>query len=85
MGKIDSNYQIVYRGEFLTCYVPGGWVFFQRPKHCGGGYWLDRVYDFSFLFELPMPVSLSDGIRHLQHLTGEITIKPDSPADFYLE
>lgn len=43
MGKKDSNYQIVYRGEGLKNFIPGGWVFFQRPKECGGGYWLGRT------------------------------------------
>lgn len=37
MGGKDSNYQIVYRGETLNNFVPGGYVFFQRLKKYGGG------------------------------------------------
>ncbi|EIR5043738.1 hypothetical protein LW649_002868 [Salmonella enterica] len=36
MGNKDSNYQIVYRGEGLKNFIPGGWVFFQRPKIVAG-------------------------------------------------
>ena len=32
MGGKDLNFQVVYRGEVLEYYRPGGWVFFQRPK-----------------------------------------------------
>lgn len=38
MGKKDSNHQIIYRGQVLERFTPGGWVFFQRPKECGGGF-----------------------------------------------
>jgi hypothetical protein len=65
MGKKDSNYQIVYRGEGLKNFISGGWVFFQRPKECGGGYWLGRTYDDCFWLELEKPVSLSDGLGYL--------------------
>lgn len=37
MGKKDDDYQVVYRGEALARYVPGGLAFFQPPKECGGG------------------------------------------------
>lgn len=49
MGKKDDNYQIVYCGERLERYHRGGWVFFQRPKECGGGYWLGRAHDNVFM------------------------------------
>lgn len=65
MGSKDSNYQIVYRGETLQTMIPGQWVFFQRPKECGGGYWLGKTYEDSFWFELERPVSLSDGLSYL--------------------
>lgn len=65
MAKRDENYQIVYRGESLTSYVPGGWVFFQRPKECGGGYWLGRTFEGVFMLEFEAPVSLSQGILFL--------------------
>lgn len=48
MAGSDSNYQVVYRGESLTNYVPGGLVFFQRPKENGGGFWLGRTFDGVF-------------------------------------
>jgi len=67
MGKKDDNYQIVYRGECLERYQPGGWVFFQRPKECGGGYWLGRTYDDLFWLELEFPISLHDGVVYLLH------------------
>ena len=44
MGVKDSNYQIVYRGEVLDHLIPSQWVFFQRLKSYGGGYWLGRTY-----------------------------------------
>ncbi len=42
MGSKDSNYQVIYRYEPLPKFVPGGWVLFQRPKSCGGGFWLGK-------------------------------------------
>ncbi|MBB6967859.1 hypothetical protein HEN94_009190 [Escherichia coli] len=68
MGKIDQDYQVVYRGNTLDVYIPGGWVFFQRPKDCGGGYWLGRTYEGLFMLELESPVSLFDGISYLMEL-----------------
>jgi len=65
MGVKDSNFQIVYRGEVLEHFKPGGWVFFQRPKECGGGYWLGRTYDDVFMIEYERPVSLNEGMRFL--------------------
>ncbi|HFK7188729.1 TPA: hypothetical protein ACG0BA_004445 [Serratia odorifera] len=37
--KNGLGYQVVYRGETVDYIRPGSWVFFQRPIHCGGGYW----------------------------------------------
>lgn len=68
MAGSDTNYQIVYRGDCLECFHSGGWVFFQRPKEAGGGFWLGRTYDFVFMIELPCPVSLREGIIYLQQL-----------------
>lgn len=65
MGAPDANYQVVYRGEFLPRYEPGGLVLFQRSRECGGGYWLGRTFDDSFQFEINHPVSLSEGILYL--------------------
>jgi hypothetical protein len=69
MAGKDTNYQIVYRGDYLEYFHSGGWVFFQRPKETGGGFWLGRTYDFVFMFELPCPVSLREGIIYLQQLS----------------
>lgn len=65
MGVSDSKFQVVYRGEVLEHFKPGGWVFFQRPKECGGGYWLGRTYDGVFMIEYERPVSLYDGMDFL--------------------
>lgn len=65
MGAPDLNYQVVYRGQQLERYVPGGWVMFQRPKECGGGYWLGRTYDDCFWFEFDRPTSLGDAIEYV--------------------
>ncbi|CAH3363699.1 hypothetical protein [Klebsiella pneumoniae] len=65
MGSKDSNYQVVYRYEPLMKYIPGGWVLFQRPKSCGGGFWLGKTYDGVFMFELDRPVSLSEGVKYI--------------------
>ncbi|MBP2194714.1 hypothetical protein [Pantoea cypripedii] len=85
MVKSVEKFQIVYRGETLTYYKPGEWVFFQRPKEIGGGYWLGRTYDFVFMFELSYPVSLRQGILFMQEQDSLATRKPDSPDDFVLE
>ena len=67
MGK-DTNYQVVYRGETLPHYIPGGWVFFQRSKECGGGFWLGKTFDGLFMLEMDRPVSLHDGLCYIvQH------------------
>lgn len=65
MGVKDSDYQIVYRGDTLKNYKPGGWVLFQRPKECGGGYWLGRTYDDCFWFEFERPMSLNYGLQYI--------------------
>ncbi|WP_213672548.1 hypothetical protein [Raoultella ornithinolytica] len=68
MGK-DTNYQVVYRGETLPHYIPGGWVFFQRPIECGGGFWLGKTFDGLFMLEMDRPVSLHDGLCYIvQHM-----------------
>lgn len=70
MAKSESNYKIVYRGERLQNYKPGGWVFFQREKEHGGGYWLGRTYDEVFIIEYEKPVSLFDGIGFIMMVTA---------------
>lgn len=60
--KNGLGYQVVYRGQGLEYFVDGGWVFFQRLKEYGGGYWLGRTYHDAFIFGLERPTSLFDGI-----------------------
>lgn len=66
MGGKDSNYQVVYRGEMLDHFVEGGWVFFQRQKQYGGGYWFGRTYTECFLFCIERPVALREGFEYMQ-------------------
>ncbi|MGX9275933.1 hypothetical protein ACWXWK_23070 [Pantoea ananatis] len=40
MGGKDSFYRIVYHGQVLEHYKEGEFIFFQRAKEQGGGYWL---------------------------------------------
>ncbi|MFP1883524.1 hypothetical protein ACLEDP_16695 [Lonsdalea quercina] len=65
MGSKDANYQIVYRGESLNQLLPGEWVFFQRKKEVGGGYWLGRTYPDFYQFGPELPVSLYQGLQYI--------------------
>lgn len=76
MGGKDTNYQIVYRGQVLEHYRPAGWVFFQRPKECGGGYWLGRTYDDVFMMDHWRPISLSEGLAYLMTV-NQVEAKSD--------
>lgn len=82
MGVKDSNYQVVYRGQELPRFINGGWVFFQRLKEYGGGYWIGQTYEDAFIFGIERPVSLNEGmaflvvkkaaeVRYLESLTAE--------------
>lgn len=65
MASNELGYQVVYRGEMLPYFVDGGWVFFQRLKEYGGGYWLGRTYNDAFIFGLERPTSLFEGIHFI--------------------
>lgn len=65
MGGKDLSYQVVYRGQQLECYVPGGWVMLQKPKEGGGGYWLGRTYDDCFWFDFDRLTSLGIAIEYV--------------------
>lgn len=65
MGGKDVNYQIVYRGDSLDYLRPGEWVFFQRKKEVGGGYWLGRTYPDFYQFGPERPVSLFQGLQYI--------------------
>lgn len=56
---------MVYRRGYLKT----RWVFFQRAKKYGGGYWLGRTYKGAFIIEYDKPVLLYDGIGFLMMLT----------------
>lgn len=82
MGVKDSNYQVVKRGKSLPRFVDGGWVFFQRLKEYGGGFWVGRTYTDAFIFGIERPVSLIEGMqfmiavnsaesRYMEFLTAE--------------
>lgn len=81
MENHDWNYQIVYRGQALEHYTLGGWVFFQRPKQNGGGYWLARTYDRFFLLEFSHPVSLYQGVSHLLNMKARAAAASGSGED----
>lgn len=82
MGVKDSNYQVVKRGESLPRFVDGGWVFFQRLRKYGGGFWVVRTCTDAFIFGIERPVPLTEGMqfmiainsseaRHMGVLTAE--------------
>jgi hypothetical protein len=70
MGGKDSNFDIVYRGETRDWIEPGTYLFFQRLKEHGGGYWLGQVYDDWFGFVIEDPVSLRRGMEYLILTSG---------------
>lgn len=71
MGGKDSNFDVVYRGETRDRIEPGTYVFFQRLKEHGGGYWLGQVYEDWFGFIIEQPVSLMQGMEILQQIAGQ--------------
>ncbi|ENL8728941.1 hypothetical protein AB6I73_003901 [Citrobacter amalonaticus] len=68
MGVKDSKFQIVYRGETLQFFKPGEYVFFQRQKEYGGGFWLGKTHEDGFEFVLEQPTSLNYGMEYLLKL-----------------
>jgi len=65
MDQNGSNYQVVHCDQMLNYLRPGEWVFFQRGKEVGGGYWLGRIYPDFYLFGLEQPVSLLEGLEYI--------------------
>lgn len=65
MGSKDLGFDVVYRGETINYIREGRWVFFQRLKEYGGGYWLGRTYHDAFIFGLERPTSLFEGIQFI--------------------
>ncbi|EAB2320375.1 hypothetical protein BS856_13805 [Salmonella enterica] len=70
MGRENSKYVIVYRGEVLKYLIPGQFVFFQRKKEYGGGFWLGKTHENGFEFVLEQPTSLSYGLAYLIRLSS---------------
>ncbi|SFR13920.1 hypothetical protein SAMN04487773_3265 [Enterobacter sp. kpr-6] len=65
MSGSDTGFEVVYRGQMHEYFIPGTRVFFQRLKEYGGGYWLGRVYDDAFIFDIERPVSLAEGMDYI--------------------
>lgn len=84
MGK-DGRYDIIYRGEMRECLTPGRWVFIQRAKEYGGGYWLGKGYEDYFWLELETPTSLIAGIDYI-HASERVAAAANTfDDDFHLE
>ena len=84
MGVPDRNYQVVYRGETLQRFVDGGWVFFQRRKEYGGGWWFGRSYNDCFWLEFERPCALREGLSYLVNMNS-IANQSQFDDDFKLE
>ena len=65
MAGSDLNFDVVYRGETFEYRRSGQWVFFQREKVHGGGYWFGQAFDECFVFGIEQPVSLREGMEFL--------------------
>lgn len=87
MGVKDATFDVVYRGETRDRIKPGTYVFFQRLKEHGGGYWLGQAYDDWFGFVIERPVSLREGMILLLTISDQekdIMKFDDSLDDFRL-
>lgn len=62
---------VTRRDETRDWIEPGIYVFFQRLKEHGGGYWLGQVYEDWFGFIIEQPVSLMQGMEILQQIAGQ--------------
>lgn len=63
MGSKNSKYEIVYRGEALKHLIPGQFVFFQREKEYGGGFWLGKRMMMGSNLCWSNPLHLVTGLR----------------------
>ncbi|MFB4362590.1 hypothetical protein RAC65_18250 [Pantoea sp. BS_8] len=77
MGGKDSFYRIVYHGQVLEHYKQGEFIFFQRAKEQGGGYWLGQTFDGVFVFTLPHPTKFWDGWEYLIRYARRPPPKPN--------
>ena len=85
MGGKDSNYSVVYRHESLDHFIEGEWVFFQRKKEHGGGFWFGRTFPDCFWLEFERPTSLRAGLQYLLSLERLKGQENDFDDDFTLE
>lgn len=71
MGKKELGFDVVYRGNTREWVTPGAYVFFQRLKEHGGGYWLGQIYDDWFGFLIDEPISLRQGMDYLMTMRDQ--------------
>jgi len=84
MGGSELNYDVIHRGVVQDRITPGKWIFIQRAKEYGGGWWFGRAYHDVFMFEFDHPTSLGAGIDYI--LLGDSVSKlPQFDDDFQLE
>lgn len=76
---------VVYRGYVQPYFMPGSFVFIERLKEYGGGYWLGRVYDNFYEFCIERPVSMREGMEMLLLIKGVERNAHKFVDDFQLE
>lgn len=81
MGGRDSAFQIVYRGEALPYFRPGGWVMFQRSRESGGGFWLGQTFENAFIFGRPFPLTYREALLLVMDFTRHRAETPESEPD----
>ncbi|HCW99840.1 MAG TPA: hypothetical protein DHT39_13895 [Pantoea sp.] len=81
MGGRDYNFQIVYRGEALPYFRPGGLVMFQRSRECGGGFWVGQTFENAFIFSRPFPMTYRDALLLATAITTPKYQAPEPEPD----
>lgn len=81
MGGRDSEFQVVYRGEALNSFRPGGWVMFQRSRESGGGFWLGQTFENAFIFGRPFPLTYREALLLVMDFTRRKVEAPESEPD----
>lgn len=81
MGGRDSEFQVVYRGETLPYFRPGGWVMFQRSRESGGGFWLGQTFENAFIFGRPFPLAYREALLLATDFTRGKVEAPESEPD----
>lgn len=87
MGSKELAFDVVVRGDTRDYIKPGSYVFFQREKEHGGGFWLGQACDDWFGFVIEEPVSLRKGIEYLmsiKRVESQLGGFHDDPDDFFL-